>query len=132
MAETEHDRQTLANRLAEYRRWCAETDRACSAVTPFALGAPMGGRPETTLREALRESIREREALRKRIAVHKGGMMRFVATDGTEKLVTLEEAGPDVIVRVDGYGIVALRAADGVVAVSAQTIGDAGLTPLQE
>jgi hypothetical protein len=36
------------------------------------LDAPMGGRPETTLREALRESIREREALRKRIAVHKG------------------------------------------------------------
>lgn len=86
MAETERDRQTLANRLAEYRRWCEETDRACSAVTPFARGAgmtvtetmttlldaPMGGRPETTLREALRESIREREALRKRIAVHKG------------------------------------------------------------
>lgn len=58
--------------------------------------------------------------------------MRFVATDGTEKLVTLEEVGQDVIVRVDGYGIVALRAADGVVAVSAQAIGDAGLTLLQE
>ena len=58
--------------------------------------------------------------------------MRFIATDGTQKLVTLEEAGPDVIVRVDGLGIIALRAADGVVAVSAQTIGDAGLTLLQE
>ena len=127
MAETEHDRQTLANRLAEYRRWCAETDRACSAVTPFALGAPMGGRPETTLREALRESIREREALRKRIAVHKGGMMRFVATDGTEKLVTLEEAGPDVVVRVNGYGVVAFRGADNMMAVLDQARVDAGL-----
>ena len=59
-------------------------------------------------------------------------MMRFIATDGTEKLVTLEESGPDVIVRVDGLGIIALRAADGVVAVSGQAIADAGLTLVQE
>jgi hypothetical protein len=58
--------------------------------------------------------------------------MRFVATDGTEKLVTLEEAGPDVIVRVSGYGVIALRAADGVLAVSAQATVDAGLTLVQE
>lgn len=58
--------------------------------------------------------------------------MRFIATDGTEKLVTLEEVGPDVYVRVNGYGIVALRAADGVVGVSAQAIADVGLTLVQE
>lgn len=58
--------------------------------------------------------------------------MRFVAADGTEKLVTLEEAGPDVIVRVNGMGIIALRAVGGTVAVSAQAIVDAGLTLVQE
>ena len=59
-------------------------------------------------------------------------MMRFIATDGTEKLVTLEEAGPDVIVRVNGYGIIALRAADGVVWVSEQAMRDVGVTLGQE
>ena len=59
-------------------------------------------------------------------------MMRFIATDGTEKLVTLEEAGPDVFVRVNGYTVVAFRGDGGVVAVSAQAMGDAGLTLLQE
>lgn len=61
--------------------------------------------------------------------------MRFtIETDEQTKVVTLEEAGPDVIVRVDGYGIVALRAADGVgvVAVSAQAIADVGLKLVQE
>jgi hypothetical protein len=58
--------------------------------------------------------------------------MRFVAADGTEKMVTLEEAGPDVIVRVNGMAIIALRAADGVVAVSPQAIDDAGLSQVQE
>lgn len=58
--------------------------------------------------------------------------MRFVAADGTEKLVTLEEAGPDVIVRVNGMGVVALRAVNGVLAVSAQATAEAGLTLVQE
>lgn len=58
--------------------------------------------------------------------------MRFVAADGTEKLVTLEEAGPDVFLRVDGLAVVSLRAADGVLAVSAQATAEAGLTLVQE
>lgn len=58
--------------------------------------------------------------------------MRFIAADGTEKLVTLEEAGPDVFVRVNGYGVVALRADSGAVAVSAQAIAEAGLKLVQE
>lgn len=53
--------------------------------------------------------------------------MRFVATDGTEKLVTLEEVGPDVVVRVNGYGVVAFRGADNMMAVLDQARVDAGL-----
>lgn len=39
MAETEHDRQVLAHRLAECRRWREEADRACSAVSPMQIGS---------------------------------------------------------------------------------------------
>ena len=58
--------------------------------------------------------------------------MRFIVGNETVRIVTLEEAGPDVIVRVDGHGIMALRATDNVAAVSAQAIVDAGLTLVSE
>jgi hypothetical protein len=52
--------------------------------------------------------------------------MRFIASDGTEKKVTLEQG--DVIVRVDNLAVVALRAQEGVLAVSGQAVADSGLT----
>jgi hypothetical protein len=54
--------------------------------------------------------------------------MRFIASDGTEKKVTLEQADGDVIVRVDNLAVVALRAQEGVLAVFNQTVADSGLT----
>jgi hypothetical protein len=54
--------------------------------------------------------------------------MRFIASDGTEKKVTLEQADGDVIVRVDNLAVVALRAQEGVLAVSGQAVADSGLT----
>jgi len=54
--------------------------------------------------------------------------MKFIASDGTEKRVILEQAGPDVIIRVENLGVLALRGEEGVVAASAQALTEAGLT----
>jgi hypothetical protein len=54
--------------------------------------------------------------------------MQFVAVGGTEKMVTLEQAGPDVIVLVNGYAVAALRGADGVIKVNCRAIVGAGLS----
>lgn len=58
--------------------------------------------------------------------------MKFIVSDGTEKKVTLEQAGPDVILRVDGLGIAALRADAGTLAVSKQALEESGLSGVVE
>jgi hypothetical protein len=58
--------------------------------------------------------------------------MKFIASDGSEKKVVLEQAENDVIIRVDNLAIVALRAQNGVVAVSKQAVGESGLELILE
>jgi hypothetical protein len=53
--------------------------------------------------------------------------MKFIASDGSEKKVVLEQAGDDVIVRVDNLAVAALRGQEGVLAIFPQTITDSGL-----
>ena len=83
------------------------------------------GEDGRTNRDLLRRNVAQQKAMIERMKG--GGIMRFIAADGTEKLVTLEEVGPDVIVRVNGYGVVAFRGADSAMAVLEQARVDAGL-----
>jgi hypothetical protein len=53
--------------------------------------------------------------------------MKFIASDGSEKKVILEQAGDDVIIRVDNLAIVVLRGQGGIVGVSKQAIQESGL-----
>jgi hypothetical protein len=58
--------------------------------------------------------------------------MKFIASDGSEKKVILEQAGDDVIIRVDNLAIVALRGQGGIVGVSKQAVQESGLEAVLE
>lgn len=59
--------------------------------------------------------------------------MKFIIGGGEPaKVVTLEQAADDVIVRVNNLAVVALRSQEGVVAIESQSVTELGLTSRTE